>query len=72
MKTVQIAPDHKGKLHGWVYTFNMYLDVWQAAKREDKDLLFNEGGGINSKIVSAKDFDNLIILICTTDEAETM
>lgn len=71
MRTSQIAPDHKEKLHGWMITYNQYMDIWQAARREDKDLLFN-GEAKSGKVISTKDFGNLVTLICTTDEAETV
>ncbi len=73
MKVTQLRQEYKEKLHGWLITYNQYTDRWQATKRDDKDVLFNDGGNCNNpKMICTTDLEYLITLICTTDEAETV
>ena len=56
------------KLEGWVFTFNSFTGKWQAAKREDYILLFNDID--NKRVLKSSKFETLQELIIKTDGNE--
>lgn len=56
---------NKQNLYDWVFHYNHFTDLWGAARRDDKDLLFSS---IKSdKILRSKNIQTLIELICITN-----
>jgi hypothetical protein len=53
------------KLEGWIFTFNSFTGKWQATKRENYALLFNDIQ--NSKVLKSSKFETLQELIIKTD-----
>jgi hypothetical protein len=54
-------------LYGWVFTFNPYTQVWNAAKSENYTLMFSATSKNSKKVLKSKDINTLIELIIKTD-----
>lgn len=50
---------------GWVFTYNDFTKNWQAARREDAKLLFNDIN--NPLVIKSKDINTLIEILIRTD-----
>lgn len=51
----------KANLYGWLFTFNHYTGLWNAAKREHLNEMFSNKE--SKKVISSKSIDTLISLI---------
>lgn len=51
-------------LHGWVFTYNSYENVWYATERDNYTELFSNR--LNPKIIKGNNIDTLIGLIIRT------
>lgn len=52
-------------LTGWVFVYNEYTEYWQAARREDYNLLWNAMD--SNKVLRSKKFETLIEIIIKTE-----
>ena len=52
------------KLTGWVFMYNEYTENWQAATRENYNLLYNDGKSEN--VLKSKSLDTLFDIIRRT------
>lgn len=55
----------KYKLYDWVLHYNPYKEVWQAARREDINLLFSESE--SKKLIKAARIEVLVEILEKTD-----
>jgi len=53
------------KLHDWVFHYNIYRNVWEAAKRDDYNKLFS--GDNMESVLRSSSINTLIELITKTD-----
>jgi hypothetical protein len=53
-------------LHDWVFNYNTYTGLWNAAKREDYHLLFSSGS--KHKVLRSKEIETLITLISRSED----
>ncbi len=56
------------RLEGWVFTWNSFTETWQAVRREDYNLLFNDYS--NNKVLRSKSIETLQELIIKTEGKE--
>lgn len=52
------------RVAGWMFMYNEFTGNWQAAKREDSSLLYNDIK--SSKVLKSKNLDTLIDIIRRT------
>jgi hypothetical protein len=52
-------------LTGWVFVYNEYTEYWQAARREDYNLLWNVIS--SDKVLKSKKIETLIEIIIKTE-----
>lgn len=58
---------NKNYLYGWVFVFNPYTDLWNAARREDYHMLFSGTNGQEDRVLRSKNIKALTELIAKTD-----
>lgn len=54
-------------LYGWLFTFNPYTQLWNAAEREDSFQLFSGADRSSDDVLYNKNIDVLIELINKTE-----
>lgn len=54
-------------LYGWVFVYNPYTELWNAARREDYTLLYTATSKKSPKVLRSKDVNTLIELIIKTN-----
>ena len=54
----------KKLLYDWVFHYNHYTKLWNAAKRDDRDSLFSNNA--DEKVLRSSNIDTLIEIICRT------
>lgn len=57
------------RLSGWVFMYNEYTNNWQAAKREDAKLLYNDIN--NEKVLKSRSLETLFYIIRSTQGNKT-
>jgi len=58
-------------LYGWVFVYNPYTELWNAARREDYSLLFSAISKKSDKVLRSREVNTLIELINKTEGKAT-